>query len=231
MTWNKEKTDWLIENYSNLGPQESSKILNLTKKQIDSKIRNLKKHGIIILYKPYNSHSKKCLTCEKWKKLEDFFNDPKGRCGKHAFCKDCYNSKQKNRYANDIDFRVLRLIRRRFHKMFNKKEFSINAEIILGCTTMEIIEHIENQFNSSMSWENKNLWDIDHIIPVMVLRKNPEKLHLIFNYRNHQPLLKQENNSKKHSLTIAKLHLEEKIRKFGIDPIYQKMLDLLDSLI
>jgi hypothetical protein len=230
MKWTQEQNKWLIENYSIYGPEETCALLNITKRQLSHKLSNCKKHNIILLYKPYNSHSKKCLTCGEWKTFDNFFNDPNGRCGKHAFCKDCYNSKQKYRYANDIDFRVLRLIRRRFRTMFQKKEFTINAEIILGCTTTEIIKHIESQFNSNISWENQSLWDIDHIIPVSVLRKNPEKLHLVFNYRNHQPLLKKENISKNDNLCKARLHLEEKIRKFGIDPVYQEMLDLLDDL-
>lgn len=231
MKWTKEKTDWLIANYSSYGIQESSEKLNITKAQIISKLKNLRKNGICFFYEPYNNDSKKCSTCDIWKPLGDFFNSPKGRCGKHASCKECYNQKQNNRYKNDNSYRTLSLIRKRFHKMFSKKEFSINAETILGCTTVEIIEHIENQFDSTMSWNNKNLWDIDHILPVSILQNNPEKLYLIFNYRNHQPLLKLENNLKSDNLHIAKQHLFKKIEKFGIDSTYQEMLDLLESLI
>lgn len=40
------------------------------------------------------------------------------------------------------------------------------TEAILGCSWSEFISHLERQFLKGMSWNNRNLWHIDHIIPI-----------------------------------------------------------------
>ena len=39
-------------------------------------------------------------------------------------------------------------------------------ESILGFTSQQLIEHLEAQFKDGMSWENRELWHIDHIRPI-----------------------------------------------------------------
>lgn len=73
---------------------------------------------------------------------------------------------------------------------------------LLGCTMKEFKTHLESQFIDGMSWDTRDLWDIDHRIPLNY--KNPEtnqhptleemmeRLH----FTNTKPMWKSENRIK-----------------------------------
>ena len=71
------------------------------------------------------------------------------------------------------------------------KKSSKTAEI-LGCSYEEFKQHIENQFQEGMSWDNRSLWHLDHIYPVS-LAKSEEHLIQLNNYTNFQPLWAEDN--------------------------------------
>jgi hypothetical protein len=75
---------------------------------------------------------------------------------------------------------------------FRKKSKTID---ILGCSFEEFKAHIESQFQSGMSWENRHLWHIDHIMPVSMAKTYDEVVRLN-HYRNLRPLWAHENLSK-----------------------------------
>ena len=228
--WSEEETKWLIDNYSIKGNSECAAYLGRSTIQIHDKISNLRKHGITLLYSPIVENSKKCSKCKELKSLDNFFNDPKGRHGKHAQCINCYNLYQKNRYNNDEFFRESKAFKNKVsHVLYQKNMDSFNPYI--GCTGNELKSHLEEQFNKAFSWENKDIWDIDHIIPISLLKKYPEKQNLILNYRNLQPLSSRDNIIKSNNLIVARNHLLDKISLFGIDQIYQELLDLIDRAI
>lgn len=55
----------------------------------------------------------------------------------------------------------------------SKKQSTIqSAELILGYTRSEFINHIEKQFTGDMCWEKRGEWHIDHITPVSRLIKD-----------------------------------------------------------
>jgi IS30 family transposase len=66
----------------------------------------------------------------------------------------------------------------------------------LGCDISTFRNHISEQFEKGMTWNNYGEWEIDHIIPIKY--KNPtieevvERLH----YGNTQPMWKSENMEK-----------------------------------
>jgi hypothetical protein len=66
---------------------------------------------------------------------------------------------------------------------------------ILGCDYETFKKHIESQFIDGMSWDNKNEWHIDHIIPVSSA-KNENEMILLNHYLNLQPLWATDNLSK-----------------------------------
>ena len=79
---------------------------------------------------------------------------------------------------------------------YTKKSKTYN---ILGCSFEEFKEHIEKQFLEGMSWENRNLWHLDHIYPVS---KAIDEHHLIElnHYTNFQPLWAEDNIKKGNKL-------------------------------
>jgi len=76
-----------------------------------------------------------------------------------------------------------------------------NTENIIGCSYDYFIEHIENQFESWMNWDNHGLyetdrynigWDIDHIIPLNTAN-TIEEIYILFHYTNLRPLCSKLN--------------------------------------
>jgi len=78
-----------------------------------------------------------------------------------------------------------------------KKKFSKTSktENILGCSFEEFFTHIESQFIDGMSWENRSLWHIDHIIPLATAKTEEEILRLN-HYTNLRPLWALDNLKK-----------------------------------
>ena len=72
---------------------------------------------------------------------------------------------------------------------------------IVGCTPIELKEHLEKQFVSGMTWENRNLWHIDHIIPLSSA-KTEEELYKLCHYTNLQPLWAEENLKKSNKIIV-----------------------------
>jgi len=66
---------------------------------------------------------------------------------------------------------------------------------ILGCSFSEFKAHMENQFTQGMSWNNRPLWHIDHIIP-MATAKTEEDVIKLNHYKNLRPLWAEENRKK-----------------------------------
>lgn len=71
---------------------------------------------------------------------------------------------------------------------------------LLGCSAKECKEYLEKLFKPGMNWNNygKGGWEIDHIIPCSAydLREKEQRLKC-FNYKNLQPLWRNENMAKK----------------------------------
>jgi hypothetical protein len=110
--------------------------------------------------------------------------------------RDINNAKRRERYKYDFRYRVNTLLRSRFNKAFRR--FSKNSSCLefIGCSLVEFKSHIEAQFVDGMSWDNWSYdgWHLDHIIPVSSFDLSDEKqIHKAFNYKNLQPLWKQEN--------------------------------------
>ena len=78
---------------------------------------------------------------------------------------------------------------------------------LIGCEWESLRLHIENQFVDGMTWENRHLWHIDHIIP-MASAKTVEELEALCHYTNLQPLWAGDNMSKG-----AKLPLDNTCQK------------------
>jgi len=69
------------------------------------------------------------------------------------------------------------------------------TEKILGCSFYDFKLHIERQFTSGMTWENRTKWHIDHIIPLASAKTNEDVIRLN-HYTNLRPLWAKDNLSK-----------------------------------
>ena len=65
---------------------------------------------------------------------------------------------------------------------------------MLGCTIREFRDHIASQFTPGMSFENLQLWHLDHIKPIAAFDlRDPEQQRQCFHYTNIQPLWAEDN--------------------------------------
>ena len=71
---------------------------------------------------------------------------------------------------------------------------------ILGCSIAEFKLHLEQLFTADMSWDNRDLWHIDHIVPQSFARTQSELL-LLNHYTNLRPIWAKHNLSKGSKLT------------------------------
>jgi len=111
--------------------------------------------------------------------------------------KDNIAKYKKNKYNNDILFNLKERCRNRtsaFFKWQGKTKNQTTKDLI-GCEWETLKQHIESQFIGGMSWENKELWHIDHIIP-LASAETEKQLKVLCNYKNLQPLWAEDNLKK-----------------------------------
>jgi hypothetical protein len=114
--------------------------------------------------------------------------------------KDKANARSRERYATDINYRTMRLLRGRLRHALgnNKKDHTMD---LIGCTVEQMLQHIESQFTPGMTWDNQGKgddeWQIDHIIPFVAFdTSNRDEQFIVSWYQNLQPLWGPDNWSK-----------------------------------
>jgi hypothetical protein len=108
----------------------------------------------------------------------------------------------RNRMKSDKVFRLIKNVRHRISRSFLQKGYTKKSQSyhIIGCSWADLIKHIESQFKDGMSWENRHLWHIDHIIPIAIA-KTEEEVFRLNHYTNLRPLWAHENFAKKDKIT------------------------------
>lgn len=88
-------------------------------------------------------------------------------------------------------------LRARLYHFLNEKGFKkqTSTQNIIGCDWETLKAHIESKFTNKMTWENRHLWVIDHIIP-LASATSEEDVYRLSHYSNLQPLWEEVNNAK-----------------------------------
>ena len=101
------------------------------------------------------------------------------------------------RYREDPLFNLSTRVRRRI-KIFLKGsglDKRTATRQMIGCDTATLKAHLEAKFSEGMSWDNKNKWHIDHIIP-LASAKSQDEIEALCHYTNLQPLWAIDNIKK-----------------------------------
>ena len=106
-----------------------------------------------------------------------------------------YNLKK---YKTDINYNLKGRLRTRLSTALRGNIKSKRTIELLGVPHMDFFKTwIECKFKEGMTWENRSLWHIDHIIPCSSFDlTKPEEQAKCFHYTNLQPLWASENLSK-----------------------------------
>jgi hypothetical protein len=102
------------------------------------------------------------------------------------------------RLKKDVMFRLRKNITNRLRVALQGKMKPETMKQSLGCTLLELKQHLEQQFTQEMTWENYGkVWQIDHILPLAnYLLTDRGTYRRLSHYTNLQPLLKLDNQIK-----------------------------------
>jgi hypothetical protein len=135
---------------------------------------------------------------------------------------------QRNRLRTDPHFALVRRVRCRIAHAIRTAgaRKSRNSLELLGCNQAELARHIESQFLPGMSWQNRSLWHVDHIIPLAAFDLSDEKQQQVaMHYVNLRPLWGYENQKKNASLPEGVMSAPTSVRslKRTIGRVAKKM--------
>lgn len=108
----------------------------------------------------------------------------------------------RNRYRNDVLFRLAKHVRRGVQRVTNavKKDRELRSLEYLGCSLEEFKSYIESLWTEGMNWDNHGEWHIDHKIPLSWFIKNSNNPWEANHYLNLQPLWATDNFKKGSSI-------------------------------
>lgn len=114
----------------------------------------------------------------------------------------------KNKSELDPMFKFRKTLGCRTVKAFNRKYWAKNSktEQMLGADYKTVMNHIESRFKKGMTWDNRNEWHIDHIIPLASAKTEKELIQLC-HYTNLQPLWADENIKKGNKIIACRINL------------------------
>ena len=112
---------------------------------------------------------------------------------------------KRERRMNDHVFcmreRVSCLVRQGLISRSAKKTGSIWK--VLGYSPIDLVRHIESKFKDGMSWENRSMWHIDHIIPQSLFEFSSihdDQFKRCWSLDNLQPLWANDNIRKSNNI-------------------------------
>lgn len=153
---------------------------------------------------------KYCSKCLKLKKLEEFQKRTIRLGGYQSICQKCSNKKRRVREKQfDSKHKIDRSMRASIWAGL-KNGYGKNGckwTSAVGYSLTNLIDHLKNNFQSGMTWNNygkgKDHWSIDHIIPRSAFfynHYNNLQFKKCWDLNNLQPLWNDENTRKRNKL-------------------------------
>lgn len=106
--------------------------------------------------------------------------------------------RRKRRYANNPGKHMLARLRTRVSDFVTGKSRSKRTRALLGS---DFVERIEEQLVGGMTWQNRDQWHLDHIVPCSWFDfTNPAHQHACFHNSNVRPLWKLHNTTRRDSV-------------------------------
>lgn len=109
------------------------------------------------------------------------------------------------KYRQNPEWRLVRNLRRRLNFVLGGKRKCEATMNLVGCTSGQLIRHLETMFHGGMTWDNYGRagWHVDHRIPCDFFDlSKPEEQKRCFHYSNLQPLWAGDNLLKGSKISI-----------------------------
>ncbi len=125
---------------------------------------------------------------------------------KRSHVKERANKYQRDRRRRDALFAIQGRYRARLTEILKWRKIPKNrgTRDFLGCSWGFFESYLESKFLPGMSWENRILWEIDHIVPLSSARTEDD-IFKLSHYTNLQPLWARENRAKGAKLIDTRL--------------------------
>jgi len=110
-----------------------------------------------------------------------------------------YQRKSYKKTTNTPKGKLNYLITRQIRRTLRGKKAGRHWEDLVGWNIKQLKNHLEKQFLVGMTWENRNEWHIDHIVPILKFNyEKPEDLDFkrCWALKNLRPLWKIDNLKK-----------------------------------
>jgi hypothetical protein len=196
----KEENPEKIKNINRISGKKYKENNKEKIKEMNIKYAENNKEKIKESRKKYKENNKEKIAEYKLKNAEHIKNYQKINYQKN---KEKTNKKINEKYHSDSTFKLKCLIRGRINKFFKIKNIAKNNSTfnMIGCSPLELKNHLEVLFSEGMSWNNHGLsgWHIDHIIPLSSA-KTEKELYDLCHYSNLQPLWAEDNIKKSDKL-------------------------------
>lgn len=171
---------------------------------------------------------KACSDCKKVKAIELFDKDKNYASGRSAYCSECRRARsraaaprRKTRYATDTNYKMKCILRSRIITALTRKKLNKATDTmsLTSCSIDDLCEHIEKQFDDSMTWKTHGSgpgkWNIDHVLPCNMFNLEDEfEQRRCFHFTNLQPLWYSDNAEKAGSFELDDCVLSSLYRLF-----------------
>jgi hypothetical protein len=120
------------------------------------------------------------------------------------FCRPCGKARiarwHKHKRKTSPSFALNARVTDAIGKSLRGRKAGRHWESLVGYTLTELMRHLERQFVSGMSWDNRSNWEIDHRVPLSSFKfdaAEDEGFRAAWALTNLQPLWSQDNQMKR----------------------------------
>lgn len=150
--------------------------------------------------------------------------------------KEKRQKQRRERYANNPDARLSHKLSCNIKRAVkNKWEKAYKTLETLGCSMIELREHISKMFEPGMSWENYSyeIWHLDHIIPKSAFDLgDPVMQKICFGYLNLRPMWSKHNMQKNKNYSKDDLDIVlDKMLNAGVIKDLSHLIEIKTSIL
>lgn len=114
-----------------------------------------------------------------------------------------YSEYERYRRKNNPYYHFLNWLRGDINRSLRRQHAAKGGrtEELVGCPFEQLRDHISSQFTEGMSWDKRESFDVDHIVPVSAFDlKDVEEQRWAFNWQNMRPMSPLANKQKGNTL-------------------------------